>query len=188
MPRKEYVAVIRKRGTKMPIIDFHNHYYPPAYLDALRSSPTNVKVGVDAEGNPLLHYPGDYNIVVRGHRDIDYREQVLTELGVDTQVVSLTTPGTHVETPERAADLAQLVNDAFADVVATRGPRFAALATLAFNLTYLLVFTLTGEGGSWLDGLARVALPSVVLNCIVMAPTYGAIWLASGDLRRAAFA
>ena len=65
---------------------------------------------------------------------------------------------------------------------------FTALATLAFNLTYLFVFTLTGEGGSWLDGLARVALPSVVLNCIVMAPTYGAIWLASGDLRRAAFA
>ena len=65
---------------------------------------------------------------------------------------------------------------------------FTALATLAFNLTYLLVFTLTGEGGSWLDGLARVALPSVVLNCAVMAPIYGAIWLASGDLRRAAFA
>lgn len=117
----------------MPIIDFHNHYYPPAYLDALRSSPTNVKVGIDAEGNPLLHYPGDYNIVVRGHRDIDYRAQVLAELGVDTQVVSLTTPGTHVETPERAADLAQLVNDAFAGVVATRGRRFAALATLPLN-------------------------------------------------------
>jgi aminocarboxymuconate-semialdehyde decarboxylase len=117
----------------MPIIDFHNHYYPPAYLDALRSSPTNVKVGIDAEGNPLLHYPGDYNIVVRGHRDIDYRAQVLAELGVDTQVVSLTTPGTHVETPERAADLARLVNDAFADVVATRGRRFAALATLPLN-------------------------------------------------------
>ena len=117
----------------MPIIDFHNHYYPPAYLDALRSSSTNVKVGTDAEGNPLLHYPGDYNIVVRGHRDIDYRAQVLAELGVDTQVVSLTTPGTHVETPERAAALARLVNDAFADVVTTRGGRFAALATLPLN-------------------------------------------------------
>ena len=50
----------------MPIIDFHNHYYPPAYLDALRSG-SNVTVGVDAEGNPLLYYPGDYNILVPGH-------------------------------------------------------------------------------------------------------------------------
>ena len=114
----------------MPTIDFHNHYYPPAYLDALKSMRTNVKIGVDDEGNPLLHYPGDYNIVVRGHRDIDYRAQVLEAHGVDRQVVTLTTPGTHVETPDRAVELARLVNDAFADVVRTRGQRFAALATL----------------------------------------------------------
>jgi aminocarboxymuconate-semialdehyde decarboxylase len=114
----------------MPTIDFHNHYYPPAYLDALKSMGTNVKVGADDEGNPLLHYPGDYNIVVRGHRDIGYRAQVLEGHGVDRQVVTLTTPGTHVEAPARAVELARLVNDAFADVVRTRGHRFAALATL----------------------------------------------------------
>ncbi len=117
----------------MAIVDFHNHYYPPAYLDALRSKGTSVTVGEDADGNPLLYYPGDYNIVVRGHRDIAFREQVLDELGVDRQVVTLTTPGTHVETPQRAADLARLVNDEFAEVVATRGRRFAALATLPLN-------------------------------------------------------
>lgn len=116
----------------MATIDFHSHYYPPAYLDALRSKRTSVKVGVDNQGNPLLHYPGDYNIVVRGHRDIDYREQVLAELGVDKQVVTLTTPGTHVETPALAGELASLVNDAFAEVVTTRR-RFAALATLPLN-------------------------------------------------------
>jgi aminocarboxymuconate-semialdehyde decarboxylase len=115
------------------VIDFHNHYYPPAYLDALRSKNTAVTVGVDADGNPLLYYPGDYNVVVPGHRDIEFRERVLAELGVDRQVVTLTTPGTHVEAPERAVELARLVNDAFADVVATRGRRFAALATLPLN-------------------------------------------------------
>ena len=43
--------------------------------------------------------PGDYNILVPGHRDIDYREQVLIEHGVDTQVLTFTTPGVHVESP-----------------------------------------------------------------------------------------
>ena len=119
----------------MPVIDFHNHYYPPAYLDALRSGGTSVTVGMDAEGNPLLYYPGDYNIVVRGHRDIEYREQVLAEHGVDVQVVTLTTPGTHVETPARAADLASIVNDEFAQAVARPAGRFAALATLPLNDT-----------------------------------------------------
>jgi aminocarboxymuconate-semialdehyde decarboxylase len=117
----------------MRIVDFHNHYYPPAYLDALRTKGTSVTVGVDADGNPLLYYPGDYNILVPGHRDIEYRQRVLDELGVDGQVVTLTTPGTHVETPARAVDLAALVNDAFAEVVSSRGRHFAALATLPLN-------------------------------------------------------
>ncbi len=117
----------------MTIIDFHNHYYPPAYLDALRSGTSNVRITVDAEGNPQLHYPGDYNIAVRGHRDIDYRESVLAQHGVDMQVITLTTPGTHVESPATAARLASLVNDAFASVVRDKKGRFVALATLPLN-------------------------------------------------------
>jgi aminocarboxymuconate-semialdehyde decarboxylase len=117
----------------MRIVDFHNHYYPPAYLDALRSGSSAVEVTIDQDGNPRIYYPGDYNIAVPGHRDIDYREQVLKEHGVDTQVLTLTTPGTHVETPATAARFASLVNDAFAEVARTKPGRFTALATLPLN-------------------------------------------------------
>jgi aminocarboxymuconate-semialdehyde decarboxylase len=88
---------------------------------------------MDADGNPEVHYPGDYNVAVRGHRDIAYRQTVLEQEGIDTQVITLTTPGTHVESPATAAKLATLVNDAFAKIVAERSPRFAALATLPLN-------------------------------------------------------
>lgn len=117
----------------MPIIDFHNHYYPPAYLDALRNGPSTVKIDFDVEGNPRLHYPGDYNVAVRGHHDIDFREAELAKYGVEVQVISLTTPGTHVESAATAVKLAALVNDAFADVVARKKGKFAALATLPLN-------------------------------------------------------
>lgn len=115
------------------IVDFHNHYYPPKYLEALEHGPSAVRITRDDEGNPWLYYPGDYNVAVRGHRDIDYREQVLRQTGVDTQVITLTTPGTHVETPATAARLASLVNDEFARVVADKRGRFATLATLPLN-------------------------------------------------------
>jgi len=72
-------------------------------------------------------------VEVQGHRDIAYRDEVLEREGVDMQVLSFTTPGTHVETPARAAALARLVNDAFAAVVRARGQRFTALATLPLN-------------------------------------------------------
>jgi aminocarboxymuconate-semialdehyde decarboxylase len=117
----------------MRIIDFHNHYYPPAYLDALRSGSSTVEVTIDENGNPRIYYPGDYNIAVPGHRDIEYREQVLIENGVDTQVLTLTTPGTHVETPATAVRFASLVNDCFAAVIQNKRGRFTALATLPLN-------------------------------------------------------
>jgi aminocarboxymuconate-semialdehyde decarboxylase len=119
----------------MRIVDFHNHYYPPEYVAALEapSSPSVVRVTRDAEDNPCVHYPGDYNILVRGHRDIDYRERVLQDEGVSTQVLSFTTPGVHVETPAVSVEWARMVNDAFARVVRERTGRFTALATLPLN-------------------------------------------------------
>jgi aminocarboxymuconate-semialdehyde decarboxylase len=117
----------------LPIVDFHNHFYPPAYLEALRSGSSAVQVTIDEDGNPRIYYPGDYNVAVPGHRDIDYREQVLIEHGVDTQVITLTTPGTHVEAPATAVRFACLVNDAFAEIRENKRGRFAPLATLPLN-------------------------------------------------------
>ena len=117
----------------MPIIDVHNHYYPPEYLDALKRGGSCIKITYDDEGNPLVHYPGDYNVLVKGHRDIAYRADVLAKEGVDRQIISLTTPGTHIETPALAVKLAAITNDAFAKVVATYPARFAAFATLPLN-------------------------------------------------------
>jgi aminocarboxymuconate-semialdehyde decarboxylase len=117
----------------MRIVDFHNHYYPPQYVEALKTSKSAVKVTYDKDGNPCVHYPGDYNILVPGHRDIDYRERVLIEHGVDTQVLSFTTPGVHVEEPRVAVELARQVNDAFARAVMEKKGRFTSLATLPLN-------------------------------------------------------
>ena len=102
-------------------------------MQALQSGQSSVKVTIDSDGNPNLHYPGDYNVAVRGHRDLAYREEVLDQHGVTMQVVTLTTPGTHVETPATAARLASLVNDEFREAIETRGRHFTALATLPLN-------------------------------------------------------
>jgi aminocarboxymuconate-semialdehyde decarboxylase len=114
------------------IVDFHNHYYPPEYLEAIKAGGLKVRMDYDAEGNPRLHYPGDYNILVRGHRDLGFRERVLDEHGVTHQLLTFTTPGVHYEEPGAAVRLARTVNDAFAAEVSRR-KHFAALATLPLN-------------------------------------------------------
>ncbi len=115
------------------IIDFHNHYYPFEYLREIEAGGSRFRVTTDDDGNPVLHSPGDYNVLVPGHRDLDVRERVLDEAGVRRQVLSFTAPGTSIETPARAVELARIVNDAFAKEVRDRGDRFTALATLPMN-------------------------------------------------------
>ncbi len=112
------------------VIDVHNHFYPPEYLKALGTLKSTITVTYDVDGNPLVHYPGDYNVLVKGHRDIAYRQEVLDAEGVDVQVISLTTPGTHVETPATATALAAITNDAFARIRGERRGRFVPFATL----------------------------------------------------------
>ncbi len=115
------------------IVDFHNHYFPPAYLDEIRRGPSAFEITEDEAGNPVLHSPGDYNVLVPGHRDLDARVREMDAAGVDVHVLTFTAPGTSIETPERAVELARLVNDGLAAGVAEGGGRFAALGHLPLN-------------------------------------------------------
>jgi aminocarboxymuconate-semialdehyde decarboxylase len=115
------------------IIDVHNHFYPPEFVAAIRKGPSRITVEEDADGNPVFVSPGDRNYLVPGHRDIDYRERVITEAGIDMQVITLTTPGTTMEEPKQSAYLASNVNDAFAKIRQERPKRFTSLATLPLN-------------------------------------------------------
>jgi aminocarboxymuconate-semialdehyde decarboxylase len=115
------------------VIDFHNHFFPEEYLAAVQRGQSNFGITVDKAGNPVLHSPGDYNVLVPGHRDAAFRAQVLEKAGVDRQVLSFTAPGTSIETPERAAELAPRINDGLARTVAENPGRYSALGHLPLN-------------------------------------------------------
>jgi aminocarboxymuconate-semialdehyde decarboxylase len=112
------------------IVDFHNHYYPEVYLKELERGVARARLQRDDRGRLLLHYPGDYNVVVEGHRSIDERLRVMDEQGIDVQAFSLTTPGVHVEEPKLGIRLARMVNDAFAEAATEHTGRFAPFAAL----------------------------------------------------------
>ena len=51
------------------ILDVHNHYYPPEYLAELKKGHSTITVDEDAEGNPRVHYPGDYGFIPRTYAE-----------------------------------------------------------------------------------------------------------------------
>ncbi|UCH56802.1 MAG: amidohydrolase [Candidatus Bathyarchaeota archaeon] len=111
-------------------IDMHNHFYPKAYLDELEMARGYARVERDSLGRLLIHYEGDYNIVVGPHVSIEERLEAMDRYGIDVHVLTLTTPSVERETPARGISLAQLANDGFAEIVEKQPDRFQALAAL----------------------------------------------------------
>lgn len=124
------------------IIDFHNHLYPQAYLAELEKGNSRAVVERDANGRMRLINTGDYNIIVDGHYVPEARIEAMDAAGVDMQVLTLTTPGVHIEPAERGAALARLVNDSFAEIMARYPRRFTALAALPLQDTAAAVVEL----------------------------------------------
>lgn len=112
------------------IIDFHNHFYPKAYVDELTEEKGYALVSRDEAGRLLIHYIGDYNIVVNPHINLEERLEAMDRHGVDMQVLTLTTPGVEREAPQRGIRLAEMANEGFGEIVDRYPDRFAALAAL----------------------------------------------------------
>jgi len=112
-------------------VDVHNHFYPPAYLAEIARADGVARLEHLPEyDDPVLSYEGDYNILVPGHRDIDARSEDMRQAGIDLQVLSLTTPGVHVEEEAFGVHLAQATNDSFAEICRRHPGRFEAFAAL----------------------------------------------------------
>ena len=112
------------------IIDFHNHFYPKAYIDELKREKGYASVSKDEKGRLLIQYTGDYNIIVGPHVNLEDRIKAMNNNGIDLQVLTLTTPSVERETPTRGIRLAHLANDGFGEIVEKQPDRFAALAAL----------------------------------------------------------
>jgi aminocarboxymuconate-semialdehyde decarboxylase len=111
-------------------IDLHNHFYPEAYMKELSKGGGYARVEKDGQGRLLIHYEGDYNIVVGPHIDIGDRLEAMDKCGIEMQVLTLTTPSVEREKPERGKKLAKLANDGFRETVEEHPDRFLAFAAL----------------------------------------------------------
>lgn len=112
------------------IVDWHNHFYPDPYIKGLAKESTYAKVERDDKNQLLVHYEGDYNIVVGPHIDIEERLKGMDKAGIDVHVLTLTTPSVEREKPETGKKLAMLANDGYREIIDKYPERFTALAAL----------------------------------------------------------
>lgn len=76
--------VFCRRGICL-IVDFHNHFYPKAYIDELKRVKGYASFSKDEKGRLLIQYAGDYNIVVGPHVNLGDRIKAMNKHEIDLQ-------------------------------------------------------------------------------------------------------
>jgi len=114
--------------------DLHTHYYPPAYFEKIREIPSEFSFGHSPSGQTIITYRGArFFGVTPPMTDVAKRLEDMDRVGIDVEVVSLSTPNVFFADAQHQPEIARMVNHAYAELVAKHPTRFKAFASIPMD-------------------------------------------------------
>jgi aminocarboxymuconate-semialdehyde decarboxylase len=114
--------------------DLHTHYYPEAFFRLIEQVGGAFSFGTDPTGRTIIRYRGSrFFGITPPMTDPARRLEDMDRVGVNVEVLSLSTPNVYFAPPERQAEVARLVNDAYADLAARHPKRFKGFASIPMD-------------------------------------------------------
>ena len=111
-----------------PIIDVHVHHYTDEYLAALEAAAGVETYRRPDDGRFVALWNGGVALTVpQPHPTLEQRLEMMDQVGIRTQVLSVPSPNSYFLPPQAGADLATRTNEAFAEIVRDRPDRFQFL-------------------------------------------------------------
>ena len=115
-------------------LDLHTHYYPPIYFDKIRELPSEFSFDKSPSGQTIITYRGArFFGVTPPMTDVAQRIADMDRVGIDVEVVSLSTPNVFFANAQRQPEIARIVNDAYAELIAKHPARFKAFASIPMD-------------------------------------------------------
>jgi aminocarboxymuconate-semialdehyde decarboxylase len=114
--------------------DLHTHYYPPAYFERIQGSGGDFSFGTSPTGQRIIRYRGArFFGITAPMTDVGKRLEDMDRVGIDTEVLSLSTPNVYFVEGKAQADVARMVNDAYAVLAAKHPGRFLGFASIPMD-------------------------------------------------------
>jgi aminocarboxymuconate-semialdehyde decarboxylase len=116
-------------------IDVHTHYYPEAYFDLIREHPfSEFSFDRDPTGRTIIKYRGArFFGITPPMTDVAKRLEDMNRVGIDVEVISLSTPNVFFADERSQPKVARIVNDAYAELVSKHPDRFKAFASIPMD-------------------------------------------------------
>ncbi len=115
-------------------LDLHTHYYPAIYFEKIRELPCEFSFDKSPSGQTIIKYRGArFFGVTAPMTDVARRLDDMDRVGIDVEVISLSTPNVFFTGAEHQPDIARMVNDAYAELIARYPARFKGLASIPMD-------------------------------------------------------
>src|SRR6266404_8004779 len=99
--------------------DLHTHYYPTIYFDKIRDLPSEFSFDQSPSGQTIIKYRGArFFGVTPPMTDVGRRLEDMDRVGIDVEVISLSTPNVFFTGAEHQPLIARMVNDAYEELSA----------------------------------------------------------------------
>jgi aminocarboxymuconate-semialdehyde decarboxylase len=115
-------------------IDVHTHYYPEIFFNLIRDTPSEFSFDKDPTGRTIITHRGArFFGVTRPMSDPDKRLEDMDRVGIDVEVISVSTPNIFFADETRQPEVARIVNDAYADLITKHPKRFKGFASIPMD-------------------------------------------------------
>jgi aminocarboxymuconate-semialdehyde decarboxylase len=114
--------------------DLHTHYYPPSFFDLIRRTPGDFSFGTDPTGRTIIRHRGArFFGVTAPMTDPVQRLADMDRVGIDVEVLSVSTPNVFFAEGAGQVEVARAVNDAYAELIAQHPKRFKGFASIPMD-------------------------------------------------------
>ncbi len=115
-------------------IDVHTHYYPEVFFQMLREIPSEFSFAKDPTGRTIITHRGArFFGITAPMSDPNKRLEDMDRVGIDVEVISLSTPNIFFADEARQPEVARILNDAYADLIAKHPNRFKGFASIPMD-------------------------------------------------------
>ena len=114
--------------------DLHTHFYTQDYFDRIRDLPSEFSFDKSPTGQTIITFRGArFFGVTPAMTDVAKRIEDMDRVGIDVEVVSLSTPNVFFTDAKHQPDVARMINDAYASLISAHPTRFKGFASIPMD-------------------------------------------------------
>ena len=118
----------------MPKFDLHTHFYTEQFFQTIRDLPSEFSFSKSPSGQTIITYRGArFFGVTPAMTDVNQRLADMDRVGIDVEVVSLSTPNVFFAGAEHQPAVARMINDSYAELIAKHPKRFKGFASIPMD-------------------------------------------------------